>query len=128
MNRFALLTLAAVLPPGLLPVSCAPRVTSFPTVSVSALNSAVRSGAYVLDVRTPAEYAEGHIAGALNLPLDTLHARAAEVPADRPVYVICRSGARSAQASALLKEAGRDPRNVGGGMNDWVAAGFPVRR
>ena len=102
--------------------------SSFPTISVAQLKPAVDSGAYLLDVRTPAEFAEGHIASAINLPLDEVEGRASEVPADRPVYVICRSGNRSAQASTILKKAGRDVTNVGGGMNDWIAAGYPVTR
>lgn len=109
--------------------SCAPQATtSFPTVTVAELETAVSGGASLLDVRTPAEFAEGHIASAINLPLDSVAARAGEVPAGRPVYVICRSGKRSAEASALLKQAGKDVRNVGGGMNEWIAAGFPVAR
>jgi rhodanese-related sulfurtransferase len=102
--------------------------SSFPTISVARLKTAVDSGAYVLDVRTPAEFAEGHIASAINLPLDQVEARANGVPSDRLVYVICRSGNRSAQASTILNKAGRDVQNVGGGMNDWIAAGYPVTR
>lgn len=101
---------------------------TYPTVTVSDLKAAADAGAYVLDVRTPAEFAEGHISGAVNLPLDEVQARAAEVPADRPVYVICRSGNRSAQASTLLRAAGKDVRNVAGGMTDWAAAGYPSVR
>lgn len=109
--------------------ACAPEASSgFPTVSVHDMKVAVDGGAYLLDVRTPAEFADGHVASAVNLPLDEVQARADEVPADRPVYVICRSGSRSAQASLLLKQANRDARNVGGGMNDWAAAGYPVVR
>ncbi|WP_188904845.1 rhodanese-like domain-containing protein [Deinococcus aerophilus] len=100
----------------------------FPTISVDQLKTAVDGGAYLLDVRTPAEFAEGHIASAINLPLDEVEARTGEVPTGRPVYVICRSGNRSAQASAVLSKAGRDVINVGGGMNDWIAAGYPVTR
>lgn len=52
-----------------------------------------------------------------------------EVPKDRPVYVICRSGNRSAQASAQLVKAGyRQVFNVDGGMNAWTTAGYPVKR
>ena len=110
-------------------VACAPNASSgFPTVTVDELKVAVDGGAYLLDVRTPAEFAEGHVASAVNLPLDEVEARADEVPADRPVYVICRSGNRSAQASTILKKANKDVRNVGGGMNDWSAAGHPVTR
>lgn len=107
-------------------VACAPHASSFSTVTVHDLKPAVNGGAYLLDVRTPAEFAEGHIASAVNLPLDQVEARADEVPGDRPVYVICRSGNRSAQASVILKKVDRDVRNVGGGMNDWAAAGYPV--
>ncbi|WP_309569861.1 rhodanese-like domain-containing protein [Deinococcus sp.] len=117
------------LPLALLLASCAPQAsTAYPTVSVGDLNTAVGQGQVVLDVRTPAKFTEGHIASAVNLPLDQVQARAAEVPSGQPVYVICRSGARSAQASAILKKAGKDVRNVGTGMNDWIATGYPVIR
>ncbi|WP_135229189.1 rhodanese-like domain-containing protein [Deinococcus fonticola] len=121
-------TLPALLPvAGFLLMSCAPKQTgTYPTVSVQDLKTAVDSGASVLDVRTPQEFAEGHIASAVNLPLDEVAARASEVPGDKLVYVICRSGNRSAQASELLKKAGKDVKNVSGGMNDWMAAGYPV--
>lgn len=109
--------------------ACAPQAANtFPTVSVADLHAAAGQGAYVLDVRTPQEFAEGHIAGAVNLPLDQVQARAAEVPQGQPVYVFCRSGNRSRQASEWLSAAGKDVRNVAGGMNDWVAAGYPVTR
>ena len=108
-------------------MSCAPNNDgTYPTVSVQDLKTAVDSGAYVLDVRTPEEFAGGHIASAINLPLDQVEARSSEVPSDKPVYVICRSGNRSKQASDILKKAGKDVKNVGGGMNDWAAAGYPV--
>ena len=108
-------------------MSCAPKNDgTYPTVSVQDLKTAVDSGAYVLDVRTPEEFAGGHIASAINLPLDQVEARSSEVPSDKPVYVICRSGNRSKQASDILKKAGKDVKNVGGGMNDWAAAGYPV--
>ncbi|MFC6592617.1 rhodanese-like domain-containing protein [Deinococcus lacus] len=98
------------------------------TVDVAALRAAqqAQSGTYVLDVRTPGEYAAGHIEGAVLLPLQELPQRLSEVPAGQPVYVVCRSGKRSAQASRLLAEAGQTPLNVVGGMNAWTAAGYPV--
>ncbi len=97
-------------------------------MTVADLKTAVDSSGYLLDVRMPAEFAEDHIASAVNLPLDQVEAQADEVPADRPVYMICRNGNRSAQASIILRKANRDARNVGGGMNDWSAAGDPVTR
>ena len=69
-------------------------------------------GAILLDVRTPEEYRSGHVPGAVNLPLDRLHER--ELPADRPVFAYCLSGARSARACAWLKRQGHEAVNLGG--------------
>jgi len=82
----------------------------------------------VIDVRTPAEYASGHVPGARLICLDTLEARAHEIPKDRDVYLICRSGARSAQALRYLSQAHGHERlvNVAGGTMAWMAAGYPV--
>ncbi|MDL2345374.1 rhodanese-like domain-containing protein, partial [Deinococcus sp. MIMF12] len=86
-----------------LAVSCAPASPqAYTTVSVQDLHTAQQSGEFVLDVRTPAEYAQGHVPGAVLLPLQDLSARLNEVPQGRKVYVICRSGSRSAQASRVL--------------------------
>ena len=110
---------------------CAPKSAGgeYRNVSVTDLKAAVEGGAAVLDVRTAAEFAEGHIAGATNIPLDGLGALTGDLDPGQPLYVICRSGSRSAQASAQLVKAGfRDIRNVTGGMNEWQAAGYPVAR
>ena len=82
----------------------------------------------LIDVRTPVEYAEGHVPGARLICLDTLEARAHEIPKDRDVYLICRSGARSAQALKYLSAAHGHERliNVAGGTMAWIAAGYPV--
>lgn len=97
-------------------------------VTVHDLRAAQGRGAVILDVRTLAEYTAGHVPGARLLPLADLAGRLEEVPARQTIYVICRSGARSAQASALLARAGKkDVRNVTGGMNAWQAAGYPVK-
>lgn len=85
----------------------------------------------ILDVRGADEYAGslGHVAGARLLPLDELTARLAEVPVDRPVVAVCRSGSRSAQAVVLLQKAGRrNVVNLAGGMLRWVAEQQPVAR
>lgn len=76
-------------------------------------------GALLLDVRTPEEYAEGHLPGARNLPLQSLEGIASVVPAkDAPLYVYCRSGARSGQATGLLQRMGYTKvTNIGGIMN-----------
>ena len=65
--------------------------------------------------------------GVTLIPLGELEARATELPDDVPIYVICRSGNRSLEASNLLLEAGKqDVRNVQGGILAWQQAGFPV--
>jgi len=76
-------------------------------------------GALLLDVRTPEEYAEGHLPGARNLPLQSLEGIAAVAPAkDTPLYVYCRSGARSGQATGLLQRMGYTKvTNIGSIMN-----------
>lgn len=76
--------------------------------------------AIIIDVRTPAEYQEGHIPDVANIPLDQLNTRMAEVPKDKNVLVICRSGKRSSQATTLLRNNGfSNVYNVTEGMNGW---------
>ncbi|MBX5437622.1 MAG: sulfurtransferase TusA family protein [Alicyclobacillaceae bacterium] len=79
-------------------------------------------GVVLLDVREPAEYAFAHIPGAISVPLGELEARAVEleVLADRPVYVICRTGSRSDTACQMLADRGfKQVYNVVPGMCDW---------
>jgi hydroxyacylglutathione hydrolase len=81
----------------------------------------------LLDVRTAEEYAEGHIKGALLIPVQELQQRISEVPKDRQVYVYCRSGVRSVRASKILVKAGYTRvENVQGGFMAWKDAGYPV--
>lgn len=81
----------------------------------------------IIDVRTPEEYAEGHVKGARLIPVNELADRLSEVPKDRQVYVYCHSGKRSARAAALLASHGFGKvENVLGGIVAWQAAGHPV--
>ena len=83
----------------------------------------------IIDVREADEFVGqlGHIHGAKLIPLGDVVARAGELARDRPVVTVCRSGARSAQASVLLKKAGfENVANLGGGMLRWRAEGHPV--
>lgn len=85
------------------------------------------AGAFVLDVRQPDEWVTGHIPDATLIPLGELSARIAEVPRDRQVVVVCRSGNRSAQGRDILLGAGYPSvTSMAGGMNDWAAAGYPT--
>jgi rhodanese-related sulfurtransferase len=80
----------------------------------------------LVDVRTTEEFASGHIAGSVNIVLDTIEARLNDIPRDRPVVLYCRSGNRSAQAATLLAKAGYTNILDLGGINEWVAQGYPV--
>lgn len=71
----------------------------------------------LLDVRTPSEYRQGHIAKAKNVPLNKIAAYKEKT--DQRIYVICQSGMRSKQAAKQLKQKGYDVINVKGGMNQW---------
>ncbi|UTT42165.1 rhodanese-like domain-containing protein [Exiguobacterium aurantiacum] len=74
----------------------------------------------LLDVREVDEYEGGHIEGAVNAPLSSLNETELPYPKDEPIYVICRSGNRSAQAAQLLKQRGyTEIYDVSGGMIAW---------
>ena len=82
-----------------------------------------------LDVRTPREYANGHVLGAINIPIQELPQRLAEVPKDKRVYVYCESGGRSGRASKMLVEAGiTNIENVPESMGGWRRAGYPIEK
>lgn len=94
------------------------------TVTAATMQS---QGAFMLDVREPDEWAAGHIEGATLIPLGDLPNRLAEVPKDRTIVVVCRSGNRSATGRDILLDAGyKQATSMSGGMNDWVADGYPV--
>jgi hydroxyacylglutathione hydrolase len=81
----------------------------------------------VVDVRSEAEHAGGHIADALNIPLTHLDERIGEIPAGRPVAVHCEGGYRSAIAASLLQKLGRrDVHDMVGGYKAWLAAKLPA--
>jgi len=85
------------------------------------------AGAYLLDVREPDEWAAGHAADAVHLPMMEIPARLDEIPRGGDVVVVCRSGGRSGQVVAYLMHQGYDNVvNLDGGMLDWVAAGRPM--
>lgn len=88
-----------------------------------------RQGATFVDVREADEWAEGHIPGAIHIPLGELDQRANEIPADGEIVTYCRSGVRSLTAVDVLEAAGRkDVKSMAGGINDWQAAGRVVER
>lgn len=87
--------------------------------------------ALVLDVREDAEYKAGHVLNAKLIPLGKLGERIGELEKyrDKPVVVVCRSGARSANACALLGKQGfAEVYNLAGGMIAWQKANLPVKK
>lgn len=89
----------------------------------------LQAGAFFLDVRSEAEYAEAHIANSVLIPLDELANRLEEVPRDQDVVVICRSGARSREGAAILQQAGFTRITcLGGGLLAWTNAGYTVEQ
>ena len=86
-----------------------------PDINAGAAEYRATPGAVLLDVRTPGEYREGHIPGSVNAPLQTLSEEAVPAGRDAPLFVYCRSGARSRQAAGLLERMGyAHVKNIGG--------------
>ena len=99
---------------------------SIPEVEVDEAVRMVEAGAHLLDVREASEWEAGHSPLAAWIPLGELGARLDEVPTDRTVAVVCRSGGRSAAATDALRSTGVDAVNVAGGMKAWANEGFEV--
>jgi rhodanese-related sulfurtransferase len=94
-------------------------------VAVTGVPVPLPDGLHVLDVREDVEWVQGHIDGAVHIPLRDLPGRLAEVPRGE-VLVVCRVGGRSAHAAGYLQQRGHDVVNLHGGMLEWEAAGRPM--
>ena len=81
---------------------------------------------HLLDVREDDEWQAGHIEGAQHIPLGELGERIGELPKDRPIVAVCRSGSRSGAAVRGLKQLGYDAENLDGGVTAWTRAGLPL--
>jgi len=99
---------------------------SQPLAVPEVLSTDLPAEAYLLDVREDDEWTAGHAPDAVHIRLGELGARAAEVPRDREVYVICRTGNRSAYATQALLGGGLHAINVADGMTGWAVAGRPM--
>ena len=86
----------------------------------------VPEGVAILDVREDDEWAAGHIAGSVHVPLSQLPARADDIPPTDPLVVVCRVGSRSARVTAWLAGQGRQVANLAGGLDAWADAGRPL--
>ena len=96
-------------------------------VDLDTVKAGIDAGAFILDIRTEGEYAEGHIGGAVNIPLRSLTERMSEIPTDKSVIVHCKSGFRAALSAPVLGVLGYDNLKVfNGSYVAWVDAGEPV--
>ena len=83
-------------------------------------------GALVLDVREDDEWAAGHVVDSVHISMGELGARLDELPAERRIVAVCRTGARSGAITEALASRGFDVVNLAGGLQAWVAEGFPL--
>ncbi len=89
-------------------------------IDSAAAHKLVEDGAKLVDVRSPSEYASGHVDGAINIPLDTLASRLGELGAkDQPLVLYCASGMRSGRAVGILEGKGFTAVHNLGGMSRW---------
>jgi rhodanese-related sulfurtransferase len=95
-------------------------------IDTAQLATASGSGATVVDVREPREYAAGHVPGAVNIPMGRLTGRLGEIDRSAPVYVVCATGNRSSAMTDVLIAAGFDAYNVAGGTAAWARSGRPI--
>ncbi len=95
-------------------------------VNVDEAYQMYQDGVFVLDVRTQEEWDEYHAPNTTLIPLDQLPARLSELPKDREILVVCRSGNRSQQGRDILLNAGFTATSMAGGLSEWYAKGYPI--
>jgi rhodanese-related sulfurtransferase len=96
-------------------------------ISVAEAAKLKDAGAFILDVREQSEWDSFHIPGANLIPLGELSARLNELPSDKPIVVVCRTGHRSAQGRDILLSAGfKKVTSMSGGVTEWQAEGYPI--
>jgi len=128
MRRFAIATILGVIAASAAVAVESERVQA-PSITGAALHAQLESGKapVVIDVRTPAEYAAGHIPGAVNIPFDQVAKRISDVDAPNGVALYCMIGPRARKGeSALLAMGYEEVFHIEGGFSAWQAAGLPV--
>ena len=89
----------------------------------------IQAGALVVDVRSQEEWNQGHIASSVLIPLDELPNRLNELPKDRDIVVVCHTGVRAKEGATILGNSGFTRVScLSGGLQAWVAAGYPVQQ
>jgi len=98
-------------------------------ISVSDAYQLYEDDVFMLDVRTPEEYQDGHIPGSTLIPVDQLSARYGELPLDETIVVYCRSGNRSLDAVYFLETIGfKRVHSMDRGINNWIRNGYEVEK
>jgi rhodanese-related sulfurtransferase len=98
-----------------------------PTITVKQAYNLYQNGAFVLDVRTQEEWDEYHVPNTTLIPLDQLPSRLSEVPHDKQIVVVCRSGNRSQKGRDILLTAGfKQVTSMSGGLTEWRANSYPI--
>ena len=106
-----------------------PHSEPFARVTPQQARELVSAGAAFIDVREPDEYAQAHAAGTLLMPVNQIFTDPAQLPADRDLVFICKSGRRSAMAAEMAAASGRTRArlySVDGGTDAWLEAGLPA--
>jgi rhodanese-related sulfurtransferase len=85
-----------------------------------------RDELFLLDVRERDEWDAGHVPGSVHIPMRELGPRQAELPSDRTILCVCRSGSRSGMVTRALADAGYQVENLEGGLQGWEASGFDL--
>jgi rhodanese-related sulfurtransferase len=119
---------SAAAAPATAPVTRHAPTTNYPHEITTAEAAAKRdAGAFILDVREPDEWTNYHVPGSTLIPLGELPSRVNEVPRDKEVVVVCRSGNRSASGRDILLAAGfQQATSLQGGLTRWKAEGYPT--
>lgn len=80
----------------------------------------------LIDVRSPSEYATGHIPGAMNMPMDQVQSRIPDLERENAIVLVCQSGQRARMVAGLLEPCGKDLCILEGGTSAWIKAGLPI--
>lgn len=96
-----------------------------PEIDPTGARARADTGALLLDVRTEDEWEAGRIEDATWISMSEIEARREEIPTDREIIVVCRSGGRSARVTEVLRAWGHDAHNLAGGVLAWTAEDLP---
>jgi len=97
-----------------------------PSLTATALRGQPLATSQLVDVRSPSEFASGHIPGAVNIPMDQIESRLDDLRPGSPIVLICQMGKRAQMTANLLAPCHREILVLEGGTSAWIQAGLPV--